>query len=91
MYYFDVLSDTGLSIDDVGSDLPNKAAVEKEAKAVILELARDRDCAGGSSYVLLNVRNEDGASVCTGKVKVELTLIQSVVLDRDDGRRDLRR
>jgi hypothetical protein len=36
MYYFDVLSDTGLSLDDVGSDLPNKAAVEKEVKAVML-------------------------------------------------------
>jgi len=70
MYYFDVLMDIGLSIDRVGSELPDGAAVKKEGKALMLEVARDRDRAGGSGNVRLNVRDGEDASVCTGKVEV---------------------
>jgi hypothetical protein len=58
-YYFDVLFDTGLTIDNFGTDLPSTAAAEREATTLLVELSYDKHRGGASSNIEVIVRSEN--------------------------------
>jgi hypothetical protein len=69
-YYFDVLLDTGLTIDNIGTDLASAAAAEREATALLVELARYKHRSSNSSDIEVIVRSENDEPLLAGKLSV---------------------
>jgi hypothetical protein len=71
-YYFDVLLDTGLTIDHIGTDLPDMTTAGREASGLLVDLAREQHRDGRSSNISVTVRSEDNTPCLAGTISVEM-------------------
>ena len=61
LYYFDLIDEGGLSIDEEGVELPSLRAVQAEAARALADMARDAVTTGANKrYMAIDVRDENG-------------------------------
>ena len=78
LFYFDVRKGERLIPDDGdGLELPDLAAVEREATEAATEIARDFLWKAKAGHITVAVRNEQGDQV--------MTVTVSVLIDREPG------
>lgn len=68
-YFFDVLDEEGIFIDDVGIELPDMDAATKEARRTLADMVRD--ALRAQSHESLSISIRDGAD---GPVILSVTL-----------------
>ena len=72
-YYFDIVEGENRTLDDVGLDLPDKAAATAHAACLLVELARDVVRAGDLGALVVQVRNEGGQPAFIAKLQFQLS------------------
>lgn len=70
-FFFDLINGEGLVQDDVGVDLPSCNSIRDEASRILTGIAAEEMLGQESGDVVIEVRDEQGECVFTGRLSFE--------------------